>query len=373
MVMDGDDPEAMSLRCDSPAGTQESHEREVAELREQVRSLKTQLKRERRFGLVWEDKPEDVVTRCQSEYPVLVEVPDRAVTPPALFDAPTNYLIEGDNYPALAALNCTHAGAIDLIYIDPPYNTGNKDFTYNDHYVDAEDSYRHSKWLSFMEKRLRLAWSLLSPRGALFISIDDDEHAHLKLLCDAVCGPTAFISNIIWQKKYTQANDPEHFSDTHDFILCYAKPEFSTGRLRRTEKQKGRYTNPDNDPRGHWKAAPLHARSGTDDTFAFTFKNGITWSPPLGTFPRFAPENLRVADEEGRIWFGAKGDAIPSIKRYLAEMADEVVPTTIWLHTDAGHNDEARRELKEHFPNNPFSTPKPTRLIKRILELASTA
>lgn len=155
------------------------------------------------YGLVWEDKPEDVEERLRDELPILTEVPERAIISNDK-DAPNHILIEGDNLEALATLAYTHEGKIDVIYIDPPYNTGNKDFIYNDSYVDKEDSYRHSKWLSFMSRRLKIAKKLLSDRGVIFISIDDNEQAQLKLLCDEIFGADRFITNLIWQKKQVQ-------------------------------------------------------------------------------------------------------------------------------------------------------------------------
>ncbi|MCM1294195.1 MAG: site-specific DNA-methyltransferase [Muribaculaceae bacterium] len=178
------------------------------------------LKECKKFGLVWEDKPEQVVIDCQTKLPVLSEVPAQSITTSA--DAPTNIIIEGDNYHALSVLNYTHAGKIDLIYIDPPYNTGNKDFIYNDRIVDAEDGYRHSKWLSFMEKRLRLAKNLLSDTGVIFISIDDNEQARLKLLCDEVFGIDNFYGELIQLKGNTQ-NDSKTIQRNHEYILVYCK------------------------------------------------------------------------------------------------------------------------------------------------------
>ncbi len=173
------------------------------------------LRKHKKYGLVWEDKSEDVEERLREELPVLREVKDRAIISdsPA---APNHILIEGDNLEALTALSYTHEGKIDVIYIDPPYNTGNKDFVYNDSLVDTEDSYRHSKWLSFMNKRLKIAKRLLSDKGVIFISIDDNEQANLKLLCDEVFGCKNFISNIIWQKKFSRSNDALYFSTMHD-------------------------------------------------------------------------------------------------------------------------------------------------------------
>jgi adenine-specific DNA-methyltransferase len=329
------------------------------------------LKKRKKYGLVWENTKEDVVEQCKNELPALEEDLDRSI-----FQQNTklnHILIEGDNYHSLSVLNYTHNGKIDLIYIDPPYNTGNKDFIFNDHYVDKEDSYRHSKWVSFMANRLRLAKNLLSRDGAIFISIDDDEQAQLKLLCDEIFGQDNFVANIIWQKKYTQSNDAKYFSDTHDFVVCYAKDirKFKVGLLPRTEEQNDRYKNPDNDPLGPWMTQPLHAKSGRDREYSYTFENKVTWSPPPGTFPRFSHKRLELAEKEGRIWFGTNGTAVPRMKKYLTEMKEGVIPKTIWMYDEVGSNDEARRDLKKFLPDNSFDNPKPVRLVKRIVELAS--
>lgn len=330
------------------------------------------LKKRKKYGLVWENTKEDVVEQCKTELPALEEDLERSILQA---ESKLNHiLIEGDNYHSLSVLNYTHSGKIDLIYIDPPYNTGNKDFIFNDHYVDKEDSYRHSKWVSFMANRLRLAKNLLSRNGAIFISIDDDEQAQLKLLCDEIFGQDNFVANIIWQKKYTQSNDAKFFSDTHDFVVCYAKDikKFKVGLLPRTVEQNDRYKNPDNDPLGPWMSQPLHAKSGRDREYSFTFENGVTWSPPPGTFPRFSHERLQLAEKEGRMWFGANGTAVPRMKKYLTEMKDGVIPKTIWMYDEVGSNDEARRDLKKFLPDNSFDNPKPVRLVKRIIELASS-
>lgn len=300
-----------------------------------------------------------------------------------------NLIIEGDNLEALKALMPYYVGQVKCIYIDPPYNTGNEGWIYNDRVnapkikewlgkvvgSEGEDLTRHDKWLCMMYPRLKLLRDLLRDDGVIFISIDDNEHCHLKMIMDELFGAENFITNIIWQKKYTQSNDAKYFSATHDFIVCYAKNEesknFKINLLSRTEEQDARYKNPDNDPRGNWMTQPLHAKSGTDKTYSFTFKNGITWKPPVGTFPRYSIETLKRADEDGQIWFGSNGTAVPRLKKYLLEMKDGVIPKTIWLYDEVGSNDEARSELKNIFSNNPFATPKPTRLLKTIFRLGS--
>lgn len=331
------------------------------------------LRSQKKYGLVWEDKPEAVEQKLETELPVLKEVPSRAIISDNP-DAPNHILIEGDNLEALATLAYTHAGKIDVIYIDPPYNTGNKDFIYNDSYVDSEDSYRHSKWLSFMSRRLRIAKKLLSERGVIFLSIDDDEQANLRLLCDEIFGQSNFLANLIWEKKYTVANDAKYFSDNHDFILCYAKnkPLFKIGELPRTDEMNAAYKNPDNHPKGPWKATPLHARSGSDASFSYTFKNGVTFRPPSGRFSAYSAETLRQFDENNEIWFGVNGKSTPSRKTFLCDLKKQgVVPRTIIPFSMGGHNHEADEEVKEIFNSKIFTSPKPTKLIKLLLTVAN--
>jgi adenine-specific DNA-methyltransferase len=300
-----------------------------------------------------------------------------------------NLIIHGDNLEALKALMPFYKGKVKCIYIDPPYNTGNEKWLYNDNVnspkirqwigkvvgAEGEDLTRHDKWLCMMYPRIKLLRDLLRDDGIIFVSIDDNEHCNLKQIMDEIFGIENFISNIVWQKKYTQSNDAKYFSATHDFIVCYAKNEknkdFKINLLARTEEQDARYKNPDNDPRGNWMTQPLHAKSGTDKTYTFTFKNGVTWKPPVGTFPRYSIETLKKADEEGTIWFGSNGTAVPRLKKYLLEMKEGVIPKTIWLYDEVGSNDEARSELKKVFSDNPFDTPKPTRLLKTIFKLGS--
>ena len=188
--------------------------------KEELIEIVSSLKKQKKFGLVWEDKPEKVATECEQKLPVLREVSEKMLTDND--EKLTNLIIEGDNYHALSVLNYTHPGSVDIIYIDPPYNTGNKDFTYNDRYVDYDDGYRHSKWLSFMEKRLRLAKSLLSTDGLLFISIDDNEQAHLKLLCNEIFGEDKFVAEFVIDKTAQGANQSATFKTQHEFCLLYA-------------------------------------------------------------------------------------------------------------------------------------------------------
>lgn len=239
---------------------------------EEKASLVELLRSQKKYGLVWEDKPEETETRLVDELPVLTEVPERAIVSDSP-DAPNHILIEGDNLEALTALAYTHEGKIDVIYIDPPYNTGNKDFVYNDSFVDREDGYRHSKWLSFMNKRLQIAKSLLSSGGVIFISIDDNEQAQLKLLCDEIFGTQNYITSFPWHSRQSLQNDTD-ISVNHEYILCFAKKRRVKDRRLKPSNastwfndddfvfypisvDNEKFSNPDNDPRGPWKADPL--------------------------------------------------------------------------------------------------------------------
>lgn len=281
-----------------------------------------------------------------------------------------NRLIFGDNLLALKALEQEFTGKIKCIFIDPPYNTG----TAFKHY---DDGVEHSIWLALMRDRISILRRLLATDGSLWISIDDTEAHYLKVLCDEVFGRVNFVGNIVWQKKYTVANDAKWFSENHDHILVYAanKEIWRPNRLERTEAMNKRYRNPDNHPKGPWKATPLYAkRTGSEKERAFTFrfKNGVVWTPPAGTSPRFPADTLRKLDENDEIWFGLDGKANPSRKTFLKELKIKGPPAaTIWLHSDAGNNHEAREEAKALNADDSFATPKPEKLLKRILDVAS--
>ena len=281
----------------------------------------------------------------------------------ATFD---NLLIHGDNLLGLKALEPSFAGKIKCVYIDPPYNTGSA----FEHY---DDNVEHSVYLSLMKPRLESIRKLLMDEGSLWISIDDDEQAYLKVLCDEVFGRNNFVATCIWQKKHTRANDAKWFSDNHDFILVYAKNKerWHPYLLPRTEENVSGYSNPDNDPRGPWQSLPLQARSGTDPNFEHTFSNGVVWHPPVGRYSAFSHESLQEMEKDNRIWFGANGQNIPRYKKFLSEVKDGLVPTTIWLRDEVGDNQEAKTEAKILSPLDVFSTPKPERLIHKILTLAT--
>ena len=283
-----------------------------------------------------------------------------------LFD---NKLIFGDNLLALRALEQEYAGKVKCVFIDPPYNTGSA----FEHY---DDGIEHSLWLSLIRDRLELIKRLMSDDGSLWITVDDHEAHYLKVLCDEIFGRNNFVTNAIWQKKYTIANDAKYFSDTHDHVIVYAKEKskWKINKIPRSDEMNARYRNPDNHRRGVWKATPLHAKSGSEKnkTFSYTFNNGVVWSPPAGTYPRFSRDTLKALDENNEIWFGKDGTAAPSRKSFLEDMNTEgTPPTTIWLHDDVGNNHQARDEVKKFNISNPFDTPKPEKLLQRIIHLAT--
>ena len=276
-------------------------------------------------------------------------------------------IVHSENNQALNLLSLRFDKCVECIFIDPPYNTGSDGFPY-------KDSYQHSSWLTMIVERLQVAWKLMAPNGTLWSTIDDGEVHRLKLASSDVFGSENFIANVVWQKKYTRANDAKWFSDNHDHILIFAsnKQAVNLNLQPRSEDQQQAYSNPDGHPKGPWKATPLHAKSGTVQGFSYTFKNGITWSPPPGTYPRFSEETLARFDDNYEIWFGADGTATPSRKTFLCEAKEGVTPITIWDYKEVGHNHEAINELKALFPENPFPNPKPTRLIRRVIQLATS-
>ena len=311
--------------------------------------------------------------RPKLEPRILVEDPEKSyhakhrISDNDIFD---NRLIFGDNLLALKALEQEFTGKVKCVFIDPPYNTGSA-FTHYD------DGLEHSIWLGLMRDRLELIRRLLSEDGSLWITIDDNEAHYLKVVCDEVFGRINFVSNAVWQKKYTVSNDSKWLAENHDHVLVYAlnKESWRPNRLERTSEMDNRYRNPDKHPKGPWKATPLYAkRSGSEkeQAFEFIFKNGVVWTPPKGTSPRFPADALRRMDDNDEIWFGSDGTANPSRKTFLGElkMADPPAPT-IWLHTEVGNNHEAREEVKAINPDDAFATPKPEKLLKRIVELAT--
>jgi len=278
-----------------------------------------------------------------------------------------NMIIHGDNLLALKALLPEYAGKVKCIYIDPPYNTGNA----FEHY---DDSVEHSTWLSLMKPRLELLRLLLSEDGSIWISIDDDESHYLKILCDEVFGRQNFVSNVIWQKKFSPQNDAKWFSDMHDHILVYAKAKevWRPNLLSRTEEMDNRYKNPDNDHRGVWTSSDLTVKRVTEkDIYEIITPSGAKYYPPRGRSWSTSKENFENLKLENRIWFGVKGENMPRLKRFITNVKDGITPLSLWLHQGVGHNQEAKKEIKTLFLDDIFDTPKPERLMQRVIQLGS--
>lgn len=279
-----------------------------------------------------------------------------------------NMLIHGDNLLALKALEQDFTGQIKCIYIDPPYNTGNA-FT---HYDDGKE---HSIWLSLMRDRLELLYDLLMPEGSLWISIDADECHYLKVLCDEIFGRRNFVDEVIWQRSYSPINLKKTLSRNHDTILVYTKDRtenFELNKLPRTEDANDRYKNPDNDPRGKWKSSDLSVGPAVEkNIYPITTPSGRICFPPEGYSWRLSEERFKEYVEDNRIWFGPKGNNVPSIKRFLSEVKKGVTPMTLWTYQEVGHNQDAKKEIKAFGFKTVFDTPKPEKLIERIITLGS--
>lgn len=332
------------------------------------------LRQRKKYGIVWDEEknPEKVVLECKEKLPVLKEIKAKEIKTDK--EKPKHILIEGDNFHALSVLNYTHKGKIDLIYIDPPYNTGNGEtFRFNDKIVEKEDTYRHSKWLSFMNKRLLLAKNLLKKNGLFFVSIDDNEFAQLKLLCDELFGEDNFLAAITWQSSDTLRNDAKHFSPNSEFILCYAKNKIDVKLkgILKGEKQKSYYKNSDNDSRGAYLLTPLHAKSGTEKSkFEFKFSNNQVWSPPEGRYWAFSKESLLKLDKENRLYLDPNGKNVPQKKTYLSEVNERMPIWTFWRHEEFGSTRQSNSELRDLLGRGVFDNPKPTKLMKIIIDSA---
>jgi len=302
-----------------------------------------------------------------------------------------NKIIHGDNLEALKALLPEYEGRIKCIYIDPPYNTGNESWVYNDNVNDpkikkwlgqvvgkeSEDLSRHDKWLCMMYPRLKLLHKLLSNDGAIFISIDDNEQANLKLICDEIFGGGNFVTNIIWEKNYSPRNDAKYFSASHDFVVAYVKSKISWKRnlAPRTDKQNKFYKYNDNDGRGFWRPDNVLVKSFSESG-VFGIKNpnnGKVYFPPKGSCYRFNEEKSKQMLAENRFYFGKDGKGKPQFKRYLSEVNDGVVPQTIWKYDEVSHNQEGKKELNKIIEGNVFDSPKPYQLIERVLQIATNS
>ena len=321
------------------------------------------LRKQKKYGLVWEDKPEDVEERLREELPVLVEDISKAIISTEA-DAPNHILIEGDNLETLTALAYTHEGKIDVIYIDPPYNTGNNDFVYNDKFVDKEDSYRHSKWLSFMAKRLCIAKQLLSDKGVIFISIDDNEQAQLKLLCDEIFGENNFIASCVRKRRDSQANLSHNISPIHEYVFIFCKRyDDLLNKIPAIIDDKD-YRNPDNDPRGPYKTMPCTNKGGA--VYSVTTPAGRIITEEW----RFKKETYDALLEDNRLVFPRGGEGKPRYKLFLRDKKNEGVLANTWL-SEIASNQQGTIELKDIFDELPFNNPKPIGLLKFLLILGS--
>jgi len=303
-----------------------------------------------------------------------------------------NIYIEGDNLEVLKLLQRGYHGKVKMIYIDPPYNTGH-DFVYKDNFGNSVDNYKeqaglagqsnadtsgryHSDWCSMMYPRLRLARELLTDDGVIFISIDDNEDRNLRILCDEVFGEANFVSQLIWERAYSPKNDAKYVSNSHDYVLVYAKSieRFVIGRLPRTDEANARYKNPDNDPRGVWKPSDLSVKTYSPDSdYPITTPSGRVVEPPAGRCWRLSRNAFRERLQDNRIWFGPNGDSVPCIKRFLTELKyDGMAPTSIMFYKEVGHSQEGAKELVSLFDGKGyFDGPKPTKLLQRLITLAN--
>ena len=278
-----------------------------------------------------------------------------------------NILIQGDNLLALKSLVPHYAGAVKCVFIDPPYNT-RKDF---EHY---DDNLEHSQWLAMIRPQLDLLRRLLAEDGSIWAIIDDDEGHYLKVLMDEVFGRKNFVANVVWQKKYSPQSDARWLSDSHDHILVYAKRK-ETWRpfaLPRTEAMDKRYKNPDNDPRGDWKPADFSVKTYTPEyDYPITIPSGRVVNPPTSRCWCTSRERFEEFARDNRIWFGKNQNSVPSMKKFLSEVKDESKAMTIWFYKDVGHNQDAKKEVKAFNSHSVFATPKPEKLLMRVMQLAT--
>jgi adenine-specific DNA-methyltransferase len=323
-----------------------------------------------RLELTWIGKE----NRPRLEPRILLEDPEKSyhakqrVTDNDIFD---NRLIFGDNLLALKAVEQELAGKVKCVFIDPPYNTGSA-------FTQYDDGVEHSIWLSLIRDRLVIICRLLSEDGSLWITIDDNEAHYLKVVCDEIFGRKNFVASMVWEKDSGRKNDTD-ISSSHDYVLLYAKNKDiwrkTRNLLARTDAQRTRYTNPDNDPRGPWRqGADGTAKSGSDSLkYPITLPSGRVVTPPSGNFWRFSEATYLRAVQEHRVYYGKKGDGLPIIKKYFSEVREGIVPKTWWPADEVGSNQEARRDhLRKLLPDiEPFETPKPERLICRIIEIAT--
>ncbi|MGQ0510472.1 MAG: site-specific DNA-methyltransferase [Betaproteobacteria bacterium] len=354
--------------------------------------------RDEKYGLNWHGKRRARQLALTPSTGTLRPCPEDSVD----WDTTQNLMIEGDNLEVLKLLQKSYAGKVKLIYIDPPYNTG-KDFVYPDDFKDSIKNYLeltgqveggrkissnteasgrfHTDWLNMMYPRLKLARMLLQPDGVIFISIDDNELKSLRSVCDEIFGEENFVATVIWQKVFSPKNTARHFSEDHDYIVVYSRDaeSWTPSLMPRTPEMEARYSNPDNDSRGPWTSGDLSARNYYGEgTYAVATPTGRTISgPPPGRYWAISKSNFEALDKDNRIWWGANGENMPRLKRFLSEVKAGKVPQTLWPHTEVGHTQESKQEFLDLVPitnsDAVFETPKPRRLVRRMLQLATAA
>lgn len=341
-----------------------------------------------KYKFEWKGKAECLRLAQKRSTGTLRPCPEESVN----WDTTKNLYIEGDNLEVLKLLQTAYYRKVKMIYIDPPYNTGN-DFVYEDDFADPLARYKevtqqttksnpetmgrfHTNWLNMMYPRLRLAANLLRDDGVIFISIDDNEVTNLRKICDEVFGEENFVAQLIWERAFSPKNDAKYVSNSHDYVLMYARniSDFKIGQLDRSEEAESRYKNPDNDPRGKWTSGDLSVKTyNASSDYEIITPSGRKVLPPHGACWRVSKERFNELVDDNRIWFGENGDNVPRLKRFLSEIKEGIVPTSILFYKDVGHSQEGRQELKKIFDDKGyFDGPKPVRLIRRLLTMANT-
>ena len=352
---------------------------------------------EERYQFTWPDKR--AASRLANEPIKLTLRPCREES--VDFDTTENLYIEGDNLDVLKVLRETYLGQVKMIYIDPPYNTGN-DFVYNDDFAQGKENFEqgsglfdaegnqtidpmqrnteangrfHTDWLNMIYPRLKVARDLLTEDGVIFISIDDNEQDNLRKVCDEILGGRNFVAQLIWERAFAPKNDAKYVSNSHDYVVVYAKniDNFKIGRLPRTEEADARYSNPDNDPRGVWQSDNLTVKSYTASCdYPITTPSGRVVEPPAGRCWSLSAKAFAERLADNRIWFGADGNGVPRIKRFLSELKyDGMAPTSILFYKEVGHSQEGSQEVNKLLGAGVFDGPKPVRLLYRLLTLAN--
>lgn len=350
--------------------------------------------KEERYSFNWAGRKEAFKNIQTTAKGTIIPAPEESIN----FNSTENLFIEGDNLEVLKLLQKSYFNKVKMIYIDPPYNTG-KDFVYKDNFKNSIESYLeqtgqlseegvrlttnpetsgrfHSDWLSMIYPRLFIARNLLRDDGVIFVSIDDNEVHNLRMIMNEIFGEENFIASIVWERAYAPINLKKHFSESHDYIICYAKSieDLICNGLKRSEDANDRYKNPDNDPRGVWKSDNLSVgpiiRS---KLYEITTPGGRKVKPPEGRCWVVTEEKFKELVEDNRIWFGKDGNNVPSIKRFISEVKNSITPMTVWKYSEVGHSQDAKQKLKKLFNNaSYFDYPKSVDLIKRMIELYST-